>query len=1123
MPLNQGWSLSGQAVDAVGDAHLAPGMHYRVLTNPLLGLPVVPLIIGKQRLGTVAKGFTRRDITWVDSHGTVLTAPFTVAPDNPVTGHLPAGEVCCWAALEGQALRGTVGPLPLPGPVLVNPAVAAAERPPAGPVAGPVAVPAVEAEPAPPSPARPSPAQPSPARVRPVQVLATARPDLELADVRDLPSRIVSAPFWVEGVVATVYGDAPVAVRSSAPYHVYASHLERIVVHGSGTVTGLSWLPASAVTKAEPFRLAPLPTTSGPRYSGPPDGRDQGFDRVKRGAPQRFGMHESPQATSTTACGTVGAAEEVDRIEKATIEAADTLDELIQDTSAPQRLITRTENVVDENGNPLDGTTERFILMDLLMGAVDPGVARWLGFLDVDEELADPGVVVAYVVNALFAPDWKAIRKQRLDLTVAPDAYLVDAEAAATALADLAKTDPEVERYIGAVKEMGSGPFVAQRIVLAATVNVPLDRPRAPGLVTPLTGDWLPALAPIAVRELTVTMESLRPGAGLGSAIGQPTGAAAAARNPLDTIGRRVLLTPRPAANAVTATSGLLADRGVDEFDGTWQVAQMDWFGRWSPWATQTFGPQTRPKPPRPVFTLTTTSPAIPTPTPTGPLAGVVRVEVSVPPVEGLPAGGRLLQHLALTVSYNGGAPSTAVYPIATPASPPESLVVLLTGPDLLPTESGTATFTGVWVDSANVDSDASEPKTATLHDPRPPASVVMPPTLTYTARPDVTGRARASLQWTPGAGQASYRIFFADETTLRAKLKDVVGGVNAVGDAGQAPNSGQAQALLDALDAAADAPARGAVWDANRALLPRRWWLQLTHDPVPRPSSGSVTFTHDVSGSLAVLVLYRVVAVSASSVESDFRTSPLLPRGVPNLLVPPMPSLTVLPVETSSGHLQAQLRVAVPNGPTPAVRYRLRRATAASEPMLMQVVAEADLGTPRSDSPATENWYDVIDTGSSPSGNRSSLSSWVRYLWRVEVQGTPAPGGGPPSEWSTPSAPTTTVVMPPDPPVAVTGMVLTRSGNEVHIGFRHPDPLAGGASTGYTIDVYRQLPGATLRHLVSIPGQLPAPVGRGDDVNAAFDIVDDDVAAVAGTVYKVVVTDPIGRSSPATAPQEAP
>ena len=167
-------------------------MHYRVITHPLLGLPVGPSGHWEDHPPQLGKGHTRTDITWIDSHGTILTPPFTVTPVNPVTGHLPLGQTCCWAALDGRAAG---SPLHLP------------------------------------------------------------------------------APFWVEGVVPTLLGDAPVAVRSQPPYHVYASHIERVVVRGSGTVTEISWLPASAVDAFEPFRTAPLPTAPGARYAGPPTAR----------------------------------------------------------------------------------------------------------------------------------------------------------------------------------------------------------------------------------------------------------------------------------------------------------------------------------------------------------------------------------------------------------------------------------------------------------------------------------------------------------------------------------------------------------------------------------------------------------------------------------------------------------------------------------------------------------------------------------------------------------------------------------------------------------------------------------------------------------------------------------
>jgi hypothetical protein len=104
-----------------------------------------------------------------------------------------------------------------------------------------------------------------------------------------------------------------------------------------------------------------------------------------------------------------------------------------------------------------------------------------------------------------------------------------------------------------------------------------------------------------------------------------------------------------------------------------------------------------------------------------------------------------------------------------------------------------------------------------------------------------------------------------------------------------------------------------------------------------------------------------------------------------------------------------------------------------------------------------------------------------------------------------------------------VTDLSVTREAGVVHVRFRHPDPLAGGGTTGYTVDVYRQLAGRPLTLLRSLPGQEPPPVGRGSDVTGFFDVVDAETDAVAGTLYRVVVTDPIGRASAPSPPQEAP
>lgn len=1063
--LSLAWAMSGQAIDAVGDTHLAEGMHYRVLINPLLGLPVAPLAISKINLAGNAKGLTRRDVVWVDSHQVQRTVPFTVTPDNPVTAHIPPGQICCWAAVD--AVPASQGVLP--------------SRPP---------------------------------RSGPVFDVVGPGPRFDVLKPR-------AAGLSVTALVNSGQGDAPVAVKSVAPYHVYASHIARVQVRGSGTVRGIDWLPAAAVDHFEPLGTMGLPIGPGPRYVGPVDGLDLGYARVKDGAPQRLGMHESPTVAAPIGCAGVTPSDEYLRIEQVHASLVGFLDAAVNDTSAPVWDLTIDEVLLNDVGTTL-GTAQHYPLWDLLQACVDPGYARLMGLLDVDTTSNQRGSVVAYVVQGLFEPDWKGIERRRLTkLFTASGAVFDDMSKAMSALVESA---PQMEEHLDTIQGVGGkGPFLLQRVVLAATQGNPLDVPAAPAVSPPVAGDWLPTNPPRAAREVTVSLERLVPAAGLASAIGQPSGAPEEQRNPVDGSGRGRLLTPQADQVVPTPTSGRLSDRRVDEQTGTWKVAQIDWFGRWSRWAQLTIPAGTRPRPPRPVFTLTTIGPVLPPPPSTAPVAGRVRVEVAVPPPDGLPAGARLLKHLELTVDRGAG-PAVSIHPLPSPANPAETLMILVDGPLLGPTAIGTVVLSAIWVDSANVASDASDKKSTTFHDPRPPAPVTMDPTLTYTSRPDSTGRARTTLTWSATTSQPFFRVFVSDETILRSKLQDIAAGNPAAGDTpsggsgqpGEAPTPAQAQALLTALDAVPDAPARGEVWNTNRHRLPRRWWLQLTGEPLPRPASGQLQFTHDVSGSLDVLVLYRVVAVGAASVESDFRTSALLPRKVPNLLVPQVPRLAVELVMAGSD-LQARLTVTVPSGSVAAARYRIRRATATTDAAMMPIIAEGSLSVPAN--PADAQTAQFLDTGATLEGPRTSLNPWLLYNWRVEVRAGAAPGGGPVGEWSTASEPVSLTTMPASPPAAVTDVSAIRSGTDVILRFKHPEPLSPGASTGYTLDVYRQLPAGQLLPWTSIPGQMPPRV---DDPWSFYSVVDDS-APPAKTLYRVVVTDPIGRASPVSAPVEAP
>ena len=106
MALAPPWAFSAEAIDGIGDTHLARGIHIRALPSPSAGLPATPLFVYRALLNADAIGRASRhtEVIWIDSFGNLLTAPFEVVPNNPVTGHLTAGTAI-WARLQARPLR----------------------------------------------------------------------------------------------------------------------------------------------------------------------------------------------------------------------------------------------------------------------------------------------------------------------------------------------------------------------------------------------------------------------------------------------------------------------------------------------------------------------------------------------------------------------------------------------------------------------------------------------------------------------------------------------------------------------------------------------------------------------------------------------------------------------------------------------------------------------------------------------------------------------------------------------------------------------------------------------------------------------------------------------------------
>ena len=80
------------------------------------------------------------------------------------------------------------------------------------------------------------------------------------------------------------------------------------------------------------------------------------------------------------------------------------LDLLLNDLSqAPQDLTTAPEPLLDADG-AARGSVSLHALGSTLAAALDPGVGRWLGLVDLDDDLtgAAPGDVIAYLIRGVW-------------------------------------------------------------------------------------------------------------------------------------------------------------------------------------------------------------------------------------------------------------------------------------------------------------------------------------------------------------------------------------------------------------------------------------------------------------------------------------------------------------------------------------------------------------------------------------------------------------------------------------------------------------------------------------------------------------------------------------------------
>lgn len=911
----------------------------------------------------------------------------------------------------------------------------------------------------------------------------------------------------VEALRNTDLGPAVLAARDRAPFEIGVSYTQLIRVTGTGTVTGARWMDGKelSIGQDKPWRFLGLPVEHAARYEGLAGAAGKSDDRVKFGAPLRMGLHDEPNQPGPSSCTAIPEWMDLDRVSSLTPGLWPMLDRLLNDLSAPQQDLRETQVLTSGLPSSTPGEALLSCLGTVLGAALDPGLCRWLGFMDRDGFPGTTGEVVLYLIRGYWAIDPSQLEPtQELPLLEAVPGARVP---------PTAPQDPTLPYSVPTKAVDRSTQLYEFYLPVMTTVGAPPLPPGSPGMGPARNGEgpWQPLTPPLAWRELIIPVRRVWPGACM--AFARKDGSTYRALNDQTPNGRAAALLVAQPEDADQPQTGELFDREAPETSVEYRAAQADWFGRWSGWGTLVAGAASRPLPPAPVLEAWYAKPALPSPMHSLPLWGRLTVKVPVPPVDNLAPGSHLLNRLRITGDIQGS-PVTLEVPV------PAASFVEVEVP--CPTSAGQPLYVGrclsaqarlraQWRNTAGLLGPLSEERTLLLVDPRPPESVVMDPSLRYSARPDATGKARVTLSWPVQGQQRRYRVYVCDETRLVSAMEKRV----AAGGSG----ASAAQDFLDTWGAATTPALRAAAFTDRASLFDRELFENLTGEALE--VSGAATtlqYQHDLSGSLKVLTLYRVVSLSENNVESPFLDSPLVPFGVPNSGPPPRPLLELVPEDEidpgsplPAGALR--LRVQIIRGAQPAARYRLRRSSVSGEDVLrMPVAQEAAVPLP-SGWESTEGavTFEMDDTGAYVHEPGTMLRPWTRYYWRVELQAPAEPGSTVPGQWSLPSAAVSGMIVPA-PPQAPTLVSLTAVAGGQEVRWTHSEPLTGGAMGRYRFDVYRRTPGGREERIGSVVPDAPAAEGGRDSLGQFFFI---DATAVSGSAYRVVVHDPIGRMSP--------
>lgn len=970
-----------------------------------------------------------------------------------------------------------------------------------------------------------------------------------------------------------------VAERNRAPFMFSAPRLHRLRLTGSAhfvSVTSKAVGTDDIVKRERPLvaeRILGLPVDGLHSWYLGVQTRQEGLDRVAAGAPMRLNPMDRPDGPFDA----VGPGDEVARVE-ALLRAAEfgggfekLLANVVDDETAPPWLQIEKQRM-PSGGGRADQLAEVPRLSNLQMAAIDPGLARFLGFADIIDDLPDPQGANwdTLAIAGLFVIDTKRFDPHGL-------LSLQDIDPNEGVLIEMI-TDGLVARggegVRGEIAEL-IGKTRARGLLVRALVAVTAPTPPwlAPSLPKPLLTEhrWLTAVdeEPSARYRASFAFHDA-PLASMASIAARADGVWTSRHGKVD-VGNlappqratpRVFGRERSAwasarkqkAIASAHHAGLLADHDIAAAPGTikYRCRASDFFGRFGDAAEFDVGPPPRPGPPPPVLRFDlervpvdpassdALSPggvkltfAVPQPPPaprfTAADADRLASAMVVPAISDLAAGSQPIRQA--TVSLGADTQQIDLTLLG-------MIDVEFALPPLLPQETRTLTLSARFTDAGGT---SSAPATLPLKvtDQRPPRVYPTGIGLFWTSAPGPSPDVELQLVW-PAPVDALFRVYATDQQGLGltpAELAEPVSG---------------------------DPPSRGRVAQVggNKVLggapVQRANFRLLTEKPVKAGVDARAVLRTMLPRSLETVQFLRVVPLSAEGAEAPFDNCGIVPVAVPDSRRPAPPRLEGS-VDPGSGFARLTVVANAFDGVglkrdepglfdagalAPASPdFRIRRAVGAvADPIYGRVVAAGTLGRDQAAAPA------VLFSGAATDDNAGrGLTPFVRYVYWADVRLPPErrlPAGVAPVDppggitvldpgnadsharpMSLPSPPRVLMHIPAEAPAAIPEAAITATraapgGLVFTISIANPLIAHPKAIGPYRLAVWTQWPDQSIRPVqiadgAALNGSWPAFTNGTISVTVA---PPDPAIAPAGAItLRLALVDPVGRMSKVT------